>query len=293
MSIEIRPQDNPQLTMKILNDNFNGGSPYYGMYNCGYYGVPLEQCIDKCRRNGIALRQKDIRSWEDGKFKHDMKMLGYTEAIRRSRPLVQGVQFEELKLTDFPKIPAGWRGTDRRFFPCTEDNRPMQKWGWSRTFTPNLYNINDAKVLSPCRWVGQNMMYQNFIVFDIDGAGHGDYDEKVIEFGRRYSGTTLTMEDPEKPGSFHLYFSTDRLIPVRHFAWAKLDLMGNAVNAAVYMKNKKPNGKALRFLTEDIWEEMIRYQESRKVNVCQSQMLQQDPTTGTRPTDPSRSQVQS
>lgn len=268
MSIEIKPQDDPELTRRVLRDNLNGGSPYYGMYNCGYYGVPLEDCIAKCRRNGIALRQKDLRSWEDGKFKHDIKMMGYDTMMQPSRVVSMRMAVDDITLSSLPKLPPGWKGTDHRFFPCTSDNRPMQKWGWSRGFIPDLYRMCDAKALSPCGWVGQNMMYQNFIVMDIDGRGHGEDDPQVIEFGRKYSDTTFTMEDPKKPGSFHLYFKTDRLIPVRHFGWAKLDLMGNAVNAAVYLKNKKSNGKSLRLLTEDIWDDMMKYQKRRKEELC-------------------------
>ena len=144
----------------------------------------------------------------------------------------------------------------------------MQKWGWSRDFSPELYIAADARALSPCGWIGQNMLYQRFIVFDIDGRGHGVDDELVIEFGNQWKQSTFTMEDPAKPGSFHLYFETDRLIPVRHFPWAKLDLMGNAVNAAVYLKNKKPNGIPLLKLDDEIWNTMIKYQKSRKEMQC-------------------------
>ena len=141
----------------------------------------------------------------------------------------------------------------------------MQKWGWSKDYTPELYTRADARALSPCGWVGQNMLYQRFIVMDIDGRGHGADDLEVIAFGELFKDETFTMEDPMKPGSFHLYFKTDRLIPVRHFPWAKLDLMGNAVNAAVYFKNKQWNGVPMAQLTEEIWQMMMAYQRGRKV----------------------------
>ena len=59
---------------------------------------------------------------------------------------------------------------------------------------------------------------------------------------------------------------TDRLVPVKHFPHAKLDLMGNAVNAAVYFKNKVSNGIPAAELTPQIWDAMQRYQVSRKGN---------------------------
>lgn len=264
----LNPGESPraeQLKRKVLDDNFNSGSPYYGMYHCGYYGVPIEDCIAKCRRNGIAVRKKDLRSYNDGVFKRGMGtvvMNGRTVNVADIEP---GVPFEQMKLVDFPSFPVGWQGTERRFFPCTQDNRPMQKWGWSKDYTPELYIRADARALSPCGWVGQNMLYQKFIVMDIDGRGHGADDLEVIAFGELFKDETFTMEDPMKPGSFHLYFKTDRLIPVRHFPWAKLDLMGNAVNAAVYFKNKQWNGVPMAQLTEEIWQMMMAYQRGRKV----------------------------
>ena len=252
------------LRQKILDDNFNNGSPYYGMYHCGYYGVPIEDCIAKCQRNGIAIRKKDLDSYNDGVFKRGMGQVVRGGQLVNVQDIQPGIPFEQMKLGDFPKFPIGWVGTERRFFPCTEDNRPMQKWGWSKNFSPELYTRADAKALSPCGWVGQNMLYQKFIVFDIDGRGHGCDDLEVIEFGNQFRDQTFTVEDPKKPGSFHLYFETDRLIPVRHFGWAKLDLMGNAVNAAVYFKNKIGNGVPMMKLNEDIWNAMMFYQMDRK-----------------------------
>lgn len=256
-----------QLRQKILDDNFNGGSPYFGMYWAGYYGVDIDECVAKCQRNGIALRKKDIQSYQDGAFRRGMGDMVKTNNLS-IRDMQAGIAFNDMKLNDFPLLPVGWKGTERRFFPCTMDNRPMQKWGWSRDFNPELYLVADAKALSPCGWVGQNMLYQRFIVFDIDGRGHGEDDLEVISFGNQFRDTTFTMEDPAKPGSFHLYFETDRLIPVRHFPWAKLDLMGNAVNAAVYLKNKKPNGLPLRKLDDEVWQTMQKYQQQRKEKSC-------------------------
>jgi hypothetical protein len=252
------------LRRRILDDQFNSGSPYYGMYHCGYYGVPIEECIAKCHRNGIAVRKKDLDSYNDGVFKRGVGNIVRNGQLINVQDIKSGIPFDRMKLEDFPKFPINWQGTERRFFPCTSDNRPMQKWGWSKTFTPELYIRSDAKALSPCGWVGQNMLYQKFIVLDIDGRGHGADDLQVIAFGNQFRDYTFTVEDPKKPGSFHLYFETDRLIPVRHFPWAKLDLMGNAVNAAVYFKNKVGNGMPMMKLNEDIWHAMIQYQMERK-----------------------------
>ena len=256
------------LRKEVLDENFNDGSPYFGMFRCGYHGVPIEDCIDKCRRNGIAIRKKDLESYNDGVFKSGIGQIVSNGRLVNVSEMRPAIPFESMKLKDFPLFPAGWTGTERRFFPCTQDNKPMQRWGWSRDYVPTLYTRADAKALSPCGWVGQNMLYQKFIVLDIDGRGHGSDDLEVIAFGKMFKDLTFSTEDPEKPGSFHLYFKTDRIIPVRHFPWAKLDLMGNAVNAAVYFKNKVGNGIPMIDLDEDIWQLMIEYQKERKEKQC-------------------------
>ena len=264
-----------------------GQSPYFGMFRAGRLGYTIEEVTSHCTMLGIPLRAKDIQSWQDGAFKNQVSQAIFEERLaeERKRPgsrlnptnkvrdmpvnlptlrLVSQPSFDSMRLTDFPMLPPGWKGCERRFFPCTPDNRPMMQWGWRPGFEPNLMLRADAEAISPVRWVGQNMLYQNFIVMDIDGVGHGTMDEGVIRFGSQFRELTMTLEDPRKPGSFHLYFMTDRLIPVKHFPKAKLDLMGNAVNAAVYFKNKVSNGIPGMELTPSVWDAMQRYQVSRK-----------------------------
>ena len=264
-----------------------GQSPYFGMFRAGRLGYTIEEVTSHCTMLGIPLRAKDIQSWQDGAFKNQVSQAIFEQRLAEGRRqpgsrinptgrttkapinlpslrLADKPSFDEARLTDFPKLPDGWKGCERRFFPCTPDNRPMMQWGWRPGFEPNLMLRCDAEALSPVHWVGQNMLYQNFIVMDIDGVGHGTVDKQVIMFGNQFRDMTLTLEDPKKRGSFHLYFMTNRLIPVKHFGHAKLDLMGNAVNAAVYFKNKVSNGIEPAKLTSQIWDAMQRYQVSRK-----------------------------
>lgn len=264
-----------------------GQSPYFGMFRAGRLGYTIEEVTSHCTANQIPLRAKDIQAWQDGAFKNQVSqaLFEHRLAERRRTPgsrlnptgrveqpttllpslrLAGQPDFDTVRLQDLPRLPDGWRGTERRFFPCTQDNRPMMQWGWRQGFEPNLMLRADAEAISPVRWVGQNMLYQNFIVMDIDGVGHGTRDDAVIEFGTRFREMTMTLEDPRKPGSFHLYFMTDRLVPVKHFPKAKLDLMGNAVNAAVYFKDKVSNGVPAAELTPEIWDALQRYQVSRK-----------------------------
>lgn len=264
-----------------------GQSPYFGMFRAGRLGYTIEEITSHCTMLGIPLRAKDIQSWQDGAFKNQVNQAIFEQRLAESRRkpgsrinpttkvgqmpvnlpslrLVSQPSFDTVRLTDLPLLPKGWKGCERRFFPCTADNRPMMQWGWRPGFEPNLMLRVDAAAISPVHWVGQNMLYQNFIVMDIDGVGHGVRDEQVIAFGNQFREMTMTLEDPMKQGSFHLYFMTDRLVPVKHFPHAKLDLMGNAVNAAVYFKNKVSNGIPAAELTPQIWDAMQRYQVSRK-----------------------------
>lgn len=264
-----------------------GQSPYFGMFRAGRLGYTIEEVTSHCTMLGIPLRAKDIQSWQDGAFKNQVSQAIFEQRLAESRKkpgsrinpttkvgqipvnlpslrLVSQPSFDTVRLTDLPLLPEGWKGCERRFFPCTADNRPMMQWGWRPGFEPNLMLRADAAAVSPVHWVGQNMLYQNFIVMDIDGVGHGVRDEQVITFGSQFREMTMTLEDPMKQGSFHLYFMTNRLVPVKHFPHAKLDLMGNAVNAAVYFKNKVSNGIPAAELTPQIWDAMQRYQVSRK-----------------------------
>ena len=242
-----------------------GESPYFAMFRCGCMGIKIEECIKHCQEKDIPLREKDIRSWQDGNWKNQIKTRGFSvlnplvrTGYERTIPVLGSF------LSDFQTWPTGWTGTSRRWFPCNEDNIPMQKWGYLPGHSPTLYEIETAKALSPVNWVGQNIYAQPFIVIDIDGVGHGETDMQVIEFGNKFRDLTETWENPKKPGSFHLYFKTDRQIPISHFSFAKLDLMGNQKNAAVYMKDKISNGVERRGLDENIWKELQNYLSVRK-----------------------------
>lgn len=241
-----------------------GESPYFAMFRCGCMGIPVTECMDLCAARGIPLREKDVRAWKEGDWNNQ---------VRRStsvlNPLIKPgyenvVPILDSVLADFECWPKGWSGSDRRWFPTNEQNMPMQKWGYSEEYTPTLYERETARALSPIGWVGQNLYAQPFIVIDIDGVGHGVRDHQVIEFGNRYRDFTETWENPAKPGSFHLYFSTDRQIPISHFPYAKLDLMGNARNAAVYTKDKVSNGVPRAKLNDHFWSDLKQYLDRRR-----------------------------
>lgn len=244
-------------------------SPYFNMYTAGLSGIPFEECVAVLTELGVPIRGKDAQSWQDGDWKRRMKA-GRQDILN---PVVQKPKASTIvatkKLSDFPMIPYGWLGTDRRWFPCSFDNMPLQRWGYKPEedppVIPELFDRPTAQALSPCGWVGQNLYGQTFVVMDIDGRGHGEDDEQVIMFGNQFRNLTETWEDPAKPGSFHLYFSTDRYIPIAHFPEAKLDFLGNQTNAAVYTKNKQPNGLPRMMMTDAVWDAMQHYVKVRKM----------------------------
>lgn len=244
----------------------NDESPYFAMFRAGLHGHTIEECLQECIYKNIPVREKDINSWKEGHWKKAIKTnlrsgdVLNPVLVKKS----QSGKMANLKLEDFPKWPSDWLGTDRRWFPCTGDNRPMQKWGYSEFYTPTLLDRPSAQAISQCGWVGQNVYAQTFIVFDIDGVGHGSRDDQVIAFGNKFREGTQCWEDPMKPGSFHLYFSTNRRIPIAHYNYAKLDVLGNHTNAAVYTKNKQSNGLQMAPLTQEIWDEMQAYVKGRE-----------------------------
>lgn len=243
-----------------------GESPYFAMFRSGFMGVPLSVAVAECDRKGIPLRSKDIESWNDGNFK---RSLGHSDGsvlnpVLRQPRTAAVLTSGTVGFDDFDRYPEGWMGSERRWFPCSEDNRPLQRWGYKDGFVPTLYTRDQAIALAPTGWVGQNMYAQPMVVLDIDGVGHGEMDEKVIEFGNRFKNHTQCWEYWAKPGSFHLYFKTDRIVPISHFPYAKLDLMGNETNAAVYTKNKTSNGLPMAELTKDVWDEIMAYVRKRR-----------------------------
>ena len=253
--------------MKPLEEFWQSGSPYLACYSMGLGGHDLQEVVSFFNRNGVQLREKDIQNWENGHFKYSIEFAENNQSLSyqggKERSHLDKSAEKIISLSSFPKFPENWNGCLQRFFPCNKDNKPKIKWGYSQGYIPTLTTKASAIALSDDGLIGQNMLYQPFVVIDIDGNGHGDFDLEVITFGNTYRDKTTCMEDPAKPGSFHLYFSTDRIIPTYHFPWAKLDFMGNANNYAVYLKRKVSNGLPMMKLDQYVWQAMMNYQAER------------------------------
>lgn len=248
-------------------------SPYFSMFRAGCLDIPYKDCIRECERLGIPLRTKDKQAWDDGQWKWKMKnQSSILNPVVRPPTSSTKIISHDMKLEEFDVWPQGWSGTPRRWFPADESgSMPLIRWGYKDGFVPELYDRDTAIAIAPNGMVGQNLYAQPFIVIDIDGVGHGEEDPQVIEFGRQFSSYTETWENPEKKGSFHLYFATDRRIPIAHYNYAKLDLMGNATNAAVYTKRKKSNGIPRAPLTEEVWSLLKAYLNTRRKEITNGQ----------------------
>lgn len=258
---------------KIIKELIPGESPYYPMFRLGCSGIPWEQCRNYCDMRGIPLRPKDLKSWEDGMRKRNARF----EAGNTINPIAP-VTKQELnpilthRLDQFPTWPEGWEGTPHRWFPVNERVFPMIEWGYKSTetghdenFYPQLMTREQATQASPVGWASQNLYGQPIIMVDVDGVGHGPTDLQVINWGNKYRGFTEIWEDPMKQGSFHIYFKTQHVIPIGHFLYANLDVLGNNTNAACHSKNKRPIDQTpMATLTQDIWYDLQTYLLGRK-----------------------------
>lgn len=245
-----------------------GESPYFKMYGAGCNGIPIEACIQRLTLIGVPYRSKDIKAWENGYAKYlgerRDNIVGFDPLIQKDREISVGEKMLSMSLSDFDYYPPNYQGTNNKWFPCTAANQSMIKyWGYKENYVPPLTDYATAYQMSECGYVAQNLYHQPMIVIDIDGVGHGETDQRTIDFGNRYRNLTETWEDQRKPGSFHLHFYTDKCIPIGHYLYAKIDLMGNKTNAAVYAKTKVPNGIPKAILTDDIWRELTDYLKMR------------------------------
>jgi hypothetical protein len=234
-------------------------SPYFAMYTTGLMGVNDIELSDHLDYLHIPYRKKDWDNYHNGIAKRGINsthgILHLQEPSEVKAPIEY--DFSEFEHQD-------WWGTDRRWFPCNDEGIPLIKWGYAEDYTPELYTEAEAKALSHTGLVGQNLYMQPFIVLDIDGVGHGVCDEQVIEFGNKYRDLTEMWEDPNKPGAFHLYFVTDKIVPTMHFAHAKLDLLGNRCNQVCYKKAKVSNKQTRLEFNAKIWNDIQSYVQERK-----------------------------
>lgn len=243
-----------------------GQSAYAGMFTLGRRGVPAYIIIDHVTRLGIPLREKDWIAYQEG-FAYKIGVQNDNiNPYKKQPPAWQwllNTSFNELEMLH---LTPGF-DYERRWFPCSKGSEPLMSWGYNMPDRPppRLTTRNEAMAMTEDGYVGQNTYGQPLVILDIDGVGHGAVDQEVITFGNQFKNSTEVWENPRKPGSFHVYFETDRIIPTKHFEFAKLDLMGNKTNYAVYGKDKVSNNIPRMKLDENIWKRLQNYIQWRAV----------------------------
>lgn len=250
-----------------------GQSIYMWMYRQGLSGREIGEVISELHAAGHAIRQKDVRNYYNGFYRHDVY---WNKSSALDIPATsRGIQ----GYSDYPPHPyVGMPEIENRWVPCDARNRPMIKWG------RGCMTRVDAECMAHCRYIGENMRGTHMVVIDVDGD-HGWPDENLdlesIRFFGRYMDETHALMKPRLvmdllgtepidlrtmslPTSYHLTFRVDRLIPTMHFQKAHVDIVGNRGNSLRYWKDKEWNGRPMLMMTDGIWKDIMDYVERRE-----------------------------
>ena len=246
-----------------------GESIYFDMYKWGLRHIPLDTIELDCAFAGVQIRDKDYRNywngWHnsslyDGPASDDVFVLcpRWSREPGASEEFVQGKHYWTYPENPFKGLPE----IENRWVPCNADNKPMIQW------SKGCMTMGDAVALSRQKYLAENLKGTHLIVIDCDG-NHGDeLDWETMWFLNRWRDDTHCIVKPgydtEIPQSFHLTFTTDRVIPTMHFPWAHIDIVGNRRNSLRYWKNKKWNGLAPAEMTAGRWAELQDYINRRR-----------------------------
>lgn len=243
------------------------GSVYFWMYEQGLKHTNLDLIMSSMISHGRQLRDKDIQNYWNGWYNALYRKRDLLDLSLPTRVPKPYKDFRPHPCSAYPDPIQVW-------VPCDKDNRPMIKWG------NGCLSIEDAMQFKGCIYLAENMYMTKRIVIDIDGDhDEGNLDLDTIAFGSEWitkthciAKTTAVKEQmpdaPDyllsKPVSFHLTFTTDKLIPTMHFPYAHIDVIGNARNSLRYYKTKEYNKLSAMPMTDDIWKSLIDYLERRR-----------------------------
>lgn len=253
------------------------GSLYFWCFSQGLKHVALAEVESAVRCAGRELRDKDVRNYWEGWYRSDLYRSDAKDDIfmlkRGKRPPTPSSSFLTTPYADYPMHPYnGLPEIGQRWVPCNADNKPMIKWG------EGCMSYEDAQAWPGQVYLAENTKGTRFIIVDCDGD-HGDtLDFRTISRLSHYMNLTHCLSKPKdiceyegyeetnlhQPASFHLTFTTDRIIPTMHFPYAGIDIIGNRANSLRYRKNKIWNGLEPIPMTEDIWLDLQKYVESRR-----------------------------
>lgn len=236
------------------------GSIYLWMYTMGLKHVNIDELEAELVRAGRPVRQKDLsnywRGWYNSDLYHGEKVSPF------SRPIGSpSKNYFEMGLQEYPENPyIGLPEIAERWVPC-KDGKPLIKW------SNGCMDKATAIAWPGCNCLAENTRGTQQIIIDCDGDHDpNSIDWETIEFLSKYKGWTHTLEKPSDDGkckSFHLTFTTDRMIPTMHFPDAHIDIIGNQRNSLRYIKNKQWNGLDPMLMTDMIWDQLKAYIERR------------------------------
>lgn len=260
-----------------------GQSIYMWMYRQGLQQRPIEDVVMDCILEGHDIRNKDMRNYWNGWYRHDLYFKHGGDACHPDEGIAgmpeRLAAYTALDWEDYPEHPyLGKPEVQNCFVPCNGDNRPMVKWG------RGTMTLADARAWPGCVYLAENMKGAQRIVIDVDGDHGGGLDIETIEFFSRWMDLTCCHSKPELvadwylehegyihmnlhtaelPVSYHLTFGVDRVVPTMHFPAAHVDVIGNRRNSLRYFKNKVYNGLPPLRMTGEIWDEVMDFIERR------------------------------
>ncbi len=250
------------------------GSIYFWCYRQGLRGVPFDEVVNECRLNYKDMREKDIQNYWNGCYNRDARQSSINGIQPVAVPLRDRKDLSAYRISPYRDMPEN----EMRYVPCSQDNRPLIKWG------QGCMTYESARATTGCVYLAENMRNTHRIVIDCDG----DHDDDNLDLdtvahlihlfsdthalfkpklGADYNAEYMPIVFADTPMSFHLTFFTDLLIPTMHFPSAHIDIIGNERNSLRYFKNKRWNGNAPIFLTQDIWSyimDWVEYREERR-----------------------------
>ena len=261
----------------------SGQSVYLWMYRKGLAMAPLNEVTAAAILAGHTLRGKDVRNYWNGWYR---RLLYGSAPVGSLLTTQQGRA--PLAYDDYPEHPfLGLPEIANRWVPCNRDNRPMIKWG------RGCMTLTDARSMSGCEYVAENLRGTRLMVIDVDGDHGGALDVDALRFFARWRDETcchdkrrLVLDATEEeqydlstmalPTSYHLTFYTDRVIPTMHFPAAHVDVIGNQRNSLRYFKDKLWNGIPPMPMTAETWDDIFDWIERRQNGNVDARLPQPD-----------------
>lgn len=253
------------------------GSIYFDCFKWGLRHIPLADVEAAVKLSGKEMRKKDVDNYWAGWFKSDLYHEddeGSIWLLNKPKPAsTPSTSFLTKSYGDYPENPLkDLPEIENRWVPCSETNAPMIKW------SQGCMTLSDARAWPRSVYLAENTKGTKRIIIDCDGDHGLTLDFETIRFLSKFKTMTHCMSKPKsiceyegyedtgikEPASFHLTFSTDRLIPTMHFAFAGIDIIGNEKNSLRYLKNKIWNGVDPASMTEEIWKELQEFIRRRK-----------------------------